>query len=649
MKKSNNLAPRGFKPWLCAAILAGLWLKCLYPGAFAASSALVESGRPQAAIVLGAHATPVEHFAGEELQAYVARITGVQLPVLTAGQTVATAPANEIVIGRPETNPRLAQLCRQTGLLLDTNTLGDDGYIVKSVNTGTNTTLILSGSNDRSCLFAVYQLLETYGVRFYGYRSRNGEIVPKHASLVLAPLAITEKSHMKFRFVSDNGYAASDRAKLVDVADWAAKNRCNVFMLTPSHAGESWSQIDLAEVRKRGLLIAGPGHILARLTPDQSLFKTHPEYFPLIKGKRSPAYSKEWGGATSFCYSNTNAMQTVVNNTVNYFKENPFIDLLAIYPPDGSQHGVQCQCDQCATLTMSDWYLTLLNHIDAALRTLPSHPKLMWISYNECSVPPRAVKPLDRGRDFILVWCNELRDLGQPMDSEANRHAPTLLRWKPRLVEIKTNWKKNPTDKDLAAWYRWQHWNEYLKAGNYAGAVTVLDYYNEHVAKSVHVPMLNYYQSGPWPDNLMQKDFQFYDSQGIAGWQNCTDYYNDRPNSYWNWLGAQMMWNPGADMGALNRDFYGQMYGPASEVLQKYFAALWDEMASPDLTLAGRGRVRALDHYLKDADALAAADAEATQRLATVHAFQDHCLQVKQEIAESYNPDGSPRKQAPAR
>jgi len=99
---------------------------------------------------------------------------------------------------------------------------------------------VLAGSHDRSALFAVYHFLETCGVRFFGYKGRNGEIIPRTNSLALPPLNIVEKPVMKYRFVSDNGYNPTDKTKLTNIADWAAKNRCNAFVLTPSQAGENW-------------------------------------------------------------------------------------------------------------------------------------------------------------------------------------------------------------------------------------------------------------------------------------------------------------------------------------------------------------------------------------------------------------------------
>jgi hypothetical protein len=74
----------------------------------------------------------------------------------------------------------------------------------------------------------------------------------------------------------------------------------------------------------------------------------------------------------------------------------------------------------------------------------------------------------------------------------------------------------------------------------------------------------------------MQRDFQTYAAQGVNGWQNCTDYYNDLPSPYWNWLAAQLMWNPASDGAALDRDFYEHYYGAAAKEMQPYFATLWN-------------------------------------------------------------------------
>jgi hypothetical protein len=548
--------------------------------ATAADIPLAVNRKPASRIIVADKATDVERFAAEELQRYIGLMTaGVAVPIISTDQA-GEAASGDILLGRAATHSRVAEVCQQQHIEVDEAALGSDGYIIRTTtDVGGREVIVLTSTTERGVLFAAYQFLEKLGVRFFGYRDRDGEVVPHRDTLSVPPIDVTERPSFRYRFVSDNGFGAAEKAKFVNIADWAAKNRCNIFMLTPSRSGETWEQFALDEVRKRGLMIAGPGHILARFTPERSLFAQHPEYFPLLKGARVANYSEAWGGVPSFCWSNEEAVQIVVASAMRYLDANPFIDVFAIYPPDGPQRGSQCQCDKCAQRSMSDWYLALINRIASECAARHPQTKVMWISYNECSVPPLLEQPWEHGKNMVIFWCNELRDFAAPMESDANRRAPAFLKLKPRLIGTKTDGKKNPSDTDLAAWHRWQNWSAWLKRSGFEGDVVLLDYYNAHAGHSLRVPMLQHCQSGPWPDGLMQRDFQFYRAQGITGWQNCTDYYNDSPHPYWNRLSAQLLWNPNANVSELDTDFYKQWFGPAGEVMQRHDAALWHELS----------------------------------------------------------------------
>jgi len=618
-------------PWLAALI----WMSYGWPaaGASGADILLADHGRATARIIVAEQATGVEQFAAAELQRYIAAMTandavpeGAAIPIVR--ETASGAEADgDILLGRPATHARLAKTCKDGRIVTGKAALPEDGYRIKTMTTdGGHGVIVLTANEERGVLYATYQLLETLGVRFFGYRDRDGEIVPHRGTLPVPPLDVTGKPAFRYRFVSDNNFSAADRTKLVNVADWAAKNRCNAFMLTPSRAGETWEQIALDEVRKRGLMIAGPGHVLARFTPDRSLFAVHPEFFPVLKGKRTANYSEAWGGVPSFCWSNRDAMRLVVANAMRYLDAEPFIDIFAVYPPDGSQRGAQCQCEQCAKKPVSDWYLALMNRIAGECAAKHPKTKVMWIAYNECGVPPAQEQPWDHGRNMVLLWCNDLRDFRAPMDSETNRRAAGYLALKPRLITIKTDGKKNAADTDLAAWHRWHAWSAFLQRSGYAGDVVLLDYYNAHVGNSLQVPMLRHCQSGPWPDGVMQRDFQFYRAQGITGWQNCTDYYNDSPHPYWNRLGAQLLWDPNANVAALDADFYSHLYGPAGGVMRRYYEALWHELAI-DRTPQERARaIGDLGKQLDEAEALLGNlhDSASARRMKAARDFHQH-------------------------
>jgi hypothetical protein len=105
------------------------------------------------------------------------------------------------------------------------------------------------------------------------------------------------------------------------------------------------------------------------------------------------------------------------------------------------------------------------------------------------------------------------------------------------------------------------------------------------------------------------------------------------------------MWNPGADVPAIDKDFYGKFYGPAGTIMQSYFIDLWQEIASLDFSPSSYNHVESLEKYLDQADVIAAQTNDATlnQRLKQAHSFQARCLELKQQIVEDYNLDGSPK------
>jgi hypothetical protein len=287
----------------------------------------------------------------------------------------------------------------------------------------------------------------------------------------------------------------------------------------------------------------------------------------------------------------------------------------------------------------------MLNQVDQALRQLPVHPKLMWVAYDELGVPPQTITPYGGGSDFILNWCNQIRTFGFPMNSPSNMLPAQYLQWNGSLTNICTDWKSDPGVHDLASYYRWQNWSNYLASCNYAGEISLLEYYNAHVAEDLQIPMLNYSQSGPWPSNLMQTDFQFYAAQRILGWQNCTDYYNDNPHSYWNWLSAQLMWNPAANQSAMDQDFYQQLYGPAAPVMQAYFTNLWVDVATNDISLAASNQVASLTNYLSQAGLIASQTNNTTLNywLNLANKFQASVLLTESNNLQNYYEDGTPK------
>ena len=127
----------------------------LLAGALACASAqgltLVDDGRPAAQIVLAADADDIERHATEELNAYLKKISGAELPVVDAAQQGIAS----VHIGSPDD---------ETARALDLASLAFDGFVVDC----DGERLILAGSRPRGTRNAVYWVLEELlGVRWF--------------------------------------------------------------------------------------------------------------------------------------------------------------------------------------------------------------------------------------------------------------------------------------------------------------------------------------------------------------------------------------------------------------------------------------------------------------------------------------------------
>lgn len=192
---------------------------------------LVKEGRPGASILVGPEAEWLELHAAEELRGYLQAMSDVEIPLVRENPSHGTV----VAVGRPETNSLVAKACQQGNVDLSRETLGEDGFLIRTLRLNGCDTLLLSGCHGRSALYAVYALLETVlGVGFF----RDGERVPRTSTIVLPDLSIIERPRFKDRH--DGGGCMFHYTALPwtmrewkQELDWKVKRRAN--MTCPFH------------------------------------------------------------------------------------------------------------------------------------------------------------------------------------------------------------------------------------------------------------------------------------------------------------------------------------------------------------------------------------------------------------------------------
>ena len=313
----------------------------------------------------------------------------------------------------------------------------DDAFRI-SVKNGAGS---IFATNPRAVLLGVYRFLTLQGCRFIR-PGKDGEYIPYTAKV--EDCEETVSAATRHRGIEDYGCNGGIEAMLA-LIDWLPKIMMNSYFteLTdqfwnmyfsyrdkqdPFHAprevtGELfdlWMERLNAEIQKRGLFRHSAGHgwtVMLMEGVEGAKFPgalaalgehpvcTNPEVLPLIKGER-----KLWDGVplnTHLCFSNDRVRAEFVKHVCDYSEEHPEVDYLHVWLGDAFANF--CECENCAKMTPTDWYVKLLNELDEELTRRASKQKIVFLVYFELLYAPTVEKIKNEDR-FTLLFCPYGRD-----------------------------------------------------------------------------------------------------------------------------------------------------------------------------------------------------------------------------------------------
>ena len=271
-------------------------------------------------IQIPANPLPTDRSAAYELANYIRQITGKKPDINFEGKAE-NPPV--IYIGNTKVAERnkLVKFEREQ-------------WRIKSVGND----LVLNGGGAPGALYAVWHYLEDCaGVRFW---NQDEELIPKLKEMPLKGIDLGGKPAFNFRYIahlymSDNGrYGSKFRS-----------HDAFPFIFQPKQG-----------MRYYGLEseFGSPGnvHTFFQYVDYEKDFKLHPEWFPLINGKRYGA--KGGGGAgTQICLSNKEMRKTVVQRMREYIrKDREKADKMGYpyqqtYDFSINDNGKKCECENC--------------------------------------------------------------------------------------------------------------------------------------------------------------------------------------------------------------------------------------------------------------------------------------------------------------
>ena len=344
----------------------------------AADLVLAERGMPAVyAIVRAERASESEMYAAEELRDFLAKVTGVTLPIVTDGQEL---PERAIVVGET----KFTELSPS-----ERKTLGEDGFRLK-VQDGR---LLVYGSRKRGALYGVYEVLEKYaGCRWYASWH---SVIPRKTRVVV-PDGLDDTQVPAFAMREPFWYDMNVHR------DFSARLRVNGY----NHCARVPEKFGGDSFRFGGGL--GSCHTFNTLMPPDEFFDSHPEYFSFENGKRIKNPSQ-------LCLTNPDVLRIVTERVLGRIRKDPGAKFYGVSQNDWLHY---CRCEQCKAVDEEEeshagTMIRFVNAVAEAVEKEFPDVVIETLAYQYTRKPPKKTK---LRHNVVPCLCTIECDFARPID-----------------------------------------------------------------------------------------------------------------------------------------------------------------------------------------------------------------------------------------
>jgi hypothetical protein len=170
------MRPRG--SFIFCPLLAGA-CALMYVAVIAAAPA-----NDPVAVVTGPAAPELDRFAASELCAYLEKLFGVRVQPTTS---IPPTARDVFLIGNPTTNPHLKDQSFPE--------VSDQGIVLRSARSGQRSTLTVGGGSPTATMWAVYELVERWGVRYLLHE----DVLPARAEFKMPAFDLKQEPILRVR------------------------------------------------------------------------------------------------------------------------------------------------------------------------------------------------------------------------------------------------------------------------------------------------------------------------------------------------------------------------------------------------------------------------------------------------------------------
>lgn len=480
------------------------------------STQVARNGKAVTVIVTQVGATPAELHAAKDLRDTLSKITGAEIELRN---DATEAPKGAIVVGQGPIAKRLLPKENWDALGIETILLASSGR-----------SFVVAGGRPRGTVYAVNRLLNSLGVRWWTPWATQ---IPHLANLVLKDQHRTETPVFEYR--DPYWFHSFD-------ADWAVHNYDNGF------------NTRIAEDRGGKVEYDGFVHTYFPLVPPNTFFKTHPEWYSLINGKRTAENAQ-------LCTTNPELRDFVVEQIRQKLRNNSLARIVSVSQNDCYR---PCQCDNCRALAKregsdSALVLDLANYVGEKIEKEFPLVAVDTLAYQWSRKPPLSMRPRP---NVIVRLCSIECSFSWALDEKANESF----------------------SKDVDGWSK------------LANRLYIWDYCTDFA---------NYIQ--PQPDYFtFGRTLRFLSSHGAKGLFEEGAYQSTGADmaELKAWALAQLMWNPNQDDDALVHEFLTGYYGDSAAPIYRYLQLMQERAKTVHLSFAAPVTTKFLDF-----DTLAKAEA----------------------------------------
>jgi hypothetical protein len=429
------------------------------------------------------------HESAKVLQTYIAMISQAKLPIVSENEQSADKP--KIYIGK------------------NSNTeLGEHQLQFRSEKNN----LFISGGSKAAVNNAVYEFLEKY--LECEWLAPKVEKIPVSTSISLPlPISYSYTPEITTRTVHSRLYYQNEA--------YADKQKVT-YKAFPNY-------IPKARV-----------HTFHRFVPEETFYKTHPEYYAWRGDKRLP---------TQLCLTNESVLAIVKDSVRAMFERNPEASVISVSQDDNQLY---CQCDKCSEIDEAEGSPagTMIQFVNKVAMDFPDKT-ISTLAYQHTRKPCKT-KP---GENVLITLCSIECDRSGPIEEKCTDFADDLKGW-----------------------------------GKLTDNIRIWDYTTQFT---------NFL--APFPNmHTLKPNIELFRNNG-AKW--IFEQHSNHPSELFelrSYITAKLLWNPSLELDALVTKFTNSYYGEAGVFVKQYVDTIHSRLQDdPDFFLFLYGDPsQAFDLYL---------------------------------------------------